>query len=514
VNRAALLVVLAVALAVAAIPGDLFIRTLITDDGLYYPVIARSIVTTGMSSYDGGLTRTNGYHPLWCWTMLPVALLCGKLPPLLYLWFIKALMVAVVLAAIHAWGGLVGRTLRDPVATATFSVFLGAYWWSVYTLYSLMETPLVLLCMAIFLRRLLVARDHGPLTVRESAVLGGCMGLVMLSRLDTVFFLGVSAIYLLCNRLRHRDLRGFVVTGMAALAMVAPYLLWNLLNFGHVVPVSGLKKTGVDLAWSLRHFEEFWRDKLAKAVSLFTPAGFALLAAGGACAVAIARRELLRNLRAWNLLALLVPAALLHYVYTTFCMSEGDVYWYQYTEYLVGFLVIATLAASAAQRLESRVGARARGLPAWAAIICVLLVLFGHGRTKIPSEMKTARLEAAQWAREHLPRESRFGMFDSGIFRFVSEAPTVPLNGLAGDATLLDLAREDDIPGIVSRYGIDYVITFIPQSTVAAIPPDLLVWSSPPLAPPPPFHTWGEAAILVMTRAEAYTRMQNPPRVR
>jgi hypothetical protein len=62
----AALCTLAVALAIAALPVDTYLRTLAIDDALYYPVIAFSIASGDGSSIDGGVTFTNGYHPLWC----------------------------------------------------------------------------------------------------------------------------------------------------------------------------------------------------------------------------------------------------------------------------------------------------------------------------------------------------------------------------------------------------------------------------------------------------------------
>ena len=63
---------LAAAVIILAASSQAYITNLVTDDALYYPVVAQSIATGNGSSYDG-ITQTNVYHPLWCWLQIPVA---------------------------------------------------------------------------------------------------------------------------------------------------------------------------------------------------------------------------------------------------------------------------------------------------------------------------------------------------------------------------------------------------------------------------------------------------------
>src|SRR5262249_11724659 len=67
-----LLYVLLVGLPILFKPLDQAITFSAIDDALYYPKIAYNIVQRGMCSYDG-VTATNGFHPLWLISLLPVA---------------------------------------------------------------------------------------------------------------------------------------------------------------------------------------------------------------------------------------------------------------------------------------------------------------------------------------------------------------------------------------------------------------------------------------------------------
>ena len=41
------------------------------DDAFYYFQIARNLAEGKFSTFDGGITRTNGYHPLWLFLITP-----------------------------------------------------------------------------------------------------------------------------------------------------------------------------------------------------------------------------------------------------------------------------------------------------------------------------------------------------------------------------------------------------------------------------------------------------------
>ena len=47
------------------------IRDVSTDDSFYYFQIARNLAEGKFSTFDGGITRTNGYHPIWMFLITP-----------------------------------------------------------------------------------------------------------------------------------------------------------------------------------------------------------------------------------------------------------------------------------------------------------------------------------------------------------------------------------------------------------------------------------------------------------
>ena len=47
------------------------IRDVNSDDSFYYFQIARNLAAGQFSTFDGGITQTNGYHPLWLLLITP-----------------------------------------------------------------------------------------------------------------------------------------------------------------------------------------------------------------------------------------------------------------------------------------------------------------------------------------------------------------------------------------------------------------------------------------------------------
>lgn len=69
------------------------------DDGYYYFQIAKNLSEGHFSTFDGGITRTNGYHPLW---MLLITPFYWIFDPKTALFGIKAFEVILVTGAVAA----------------------------------------------------------------------------------------------------------------------------------------------------------------------------------------------------------------------------------------------------------------------------------------------------------------------------------------------------------------------------------------------------------------------------
>lgn len=468
---------LLVCLTIVAVPAHTWITNLATDDALYYPTVARAIATGMGSTYDG-ITVTNGYHPLWCWLQVPIAAVAGPLGSMGYLWVVKLFMAVVVALGLVVWERAIRSVTGSTWMSATFVLLLGSYWWSVYTLYSGMETPLVVLLMGVCI--LLTSDISREPSIIAAVALGVAMAATFLARLDSIFFLAVlGCVVLVVTR---RSLRLLAAWSLPAALLPLPYLLWNYAAFGSFVPVSGIKKSvsDLDLADQLGILVRFGSDKLAKLAGFVHPIGVALLLIVVVSAIWATRRELRQHARQLHILWVLPAAAVLHFGYVAVFMVEANIYWYQYCEYLTVFLLISLLIASAVSWLQNqRHGWKIYWAPFAAVFVGVLGFLLAYTPQKMPNMVNLRAYETAIWAKDHMgPKDLRFGMIDSGVFRYVSGFKTLSLNGLAGDRDVLTLVKQENWKELIGRYDVRYVVQFVPEDDIAGIPSEHIKFRS------------------------------------
>jgi hypothetical protein len=459
----------------------MWLVSLAIDDALYYPVIARNIVRGLGSTYDG-LTQTNGYHPLWCWLQIPIAAVFRNADTMTFLWFVKLLIAATVGTALAVWARLLLRVTGCPWMTATFTVLLGAYPWSVFTLYGGMETALVVLLMGMTLT--LALRLFAVRTAASAFLFGTTLAACFLARLDSVFFVVLLGLAVLLRI--GSDLRTQAMWVAPAVAFVAPYLIWNTVKFGGPMPVSGMRKTvsDPDIGQQVSNFlDKFAQPKFEKIVGLIHPVGAVLFAFAIVAALLMLRARIAATVRSLGILWVLPAAATLHLLYAVIFMTEAHVNWYQYAEYLTAFLAASVLVSAAAAGLgDLNLGSRIKWLPFGAVYAAVLAMLVSNAASDLRKPTNLGNYQAGIWAREHLqPKELRFGMIDPGVFRIASGFDTVALNALAGDRRMMMLHRDRNKAEIVRSYDIDYVVVFAVEKDVPTIPAEYVVYRSPPV---------------------------------
>lgn len=221
---------------------------IIADDAFYYFKIASNIANGAGPTFDG-LAPTNGYHPLWLWTLVPLFKAAGDS---LWLPVRLALMMAalcglgtgwLILAIIRALGAGRGDRLAALFwFLSPFTLLLGLRG---------MEASLsALLVVAVFWRIAVLARSSHEPRLGDAAVTGVLLGLAGLARLDNLIVLGLALAVFAVGLARSTATlpgrvvrRWLTVVAAVALVVVLPWLIWNQMTFGSPVPVSGQVKT-------------------------------------------------------------------------------------------------------------------------------------------------------------------------------------------------------------------------------------------------------------------------------
>lgn len=228
-----------------------------TDDAFYYFVTAGNIAEGNGITFDG-ITRTNGFQPLWMLVSIPIFALAqfDRILPLR--------IMVVVLAVLHAGTGIIllrylKKFLRPEIASlASLYWVLSPYIHSI-TVKGGMESGINSFFILLFWYQLSDFINQSPLeknAVKKIFGIGILAALTLFSRLDNIFLVLFGGIWLVLINLKNinalnKDLKsnwfqGFR-TGITYFLTISgsllAYMVWNRISFGTFVPISGLIKT-------------------------------------------------------------------------------------------------------------------------------------------------------------------------------------------------------------------------------------------------------------------------------
>ena len=469
------------------------LRDVNVDDSFYYFQIAWHMAGGEFSTFDGGLTRTNGYHPLWLLLITPFYWVFDKTEAL---FAIKAFEIMLVAGGVALVAGA-ARVARLPwillfaaLPTLYRNVFL---YWGLEAAAGLFLLGLFLLAVCLFARD--PARWRWPLAAVAFAL--------PWVRLEYVA-VAVAATAALClvewpdrfpagdfSRARRGGWRGWGRSVLAlnaaaplsgAVGGILAYFAWNGVVFGGIVPVSGAFKQW----WS----QERWgRDgySLTENVHAFLRSGFfdyELLAALEVCVYAglvwwFSRRS--RDLDDWLLLAFLVGvfglaaghlAKFAHSVLTVH-PRWGTYGWYFVPAYLLEVLVVPARCCVAIwfvrrfRRPELRRGFRRILSPG--IVVIGAVHLFATADFTAPFRFVDSRRESThrEWEissylgtmvmNRLLPAGSVVGSLNAGAVGYFSRFPVMNLDGLANSWDYLRARRAGTEAAFRQRHGISHV---------------------------------------------------------
>ena len=402
------------------------ISRLVSDDAYYYMNVAKNIADGFGPTFDR-INMTDGFHPLWMVTILPIYYLFGGDVEL-------ALRVVLILQGCLGLAVLwiaFAYSRHSRHATYSSVLLLGV----IFVLaspaliwFNGLESALVifLLCLLFFLdsRRAFLAPNFGN---ARKVLFGVAVAAIALARLDTAFLLiGLASWMLIYGddtrpvllrpfRLMH-DYRFAII---AFLILVAPYLAWKMYVFGHPMPISGALKT----TFPVPVFR--WKVLIANAPYILAMllAGITLyyvrLGAGkkGTGSRLVEKAQL-------NLLSGYWLGCLLHTVWTISFMGWGTFQWH-FAFHVPVYAFILVRLVEIEDSWWHKMGARCfAGLTVSAIIVFATVIWVAKG------DHHSDRLEAAKWAKDILGQEAVLGLRDAGVFGYFSETHTVNLDGV------------------------------------------------------------------------------------
>lgn len=208
------------------------------DDSYFYLQVATHFLK-GEGSTFHTITPTNGYHPLWMLLSILGVFLAGS-DKLLSLKFIIALQTLIFIPTVIFFFRITKLIYVKywMVGLATLAAyFLGT---GIYASEAHLNGLTLTITIYYFLRG--ITNDK----YKDWIFTGLFAGLSVLARLDNIFLIVILfaiSVYI-DNKLNlNKIFKRSLALGIPFVIVVAPYLIYNLLEYGHIIPISGSIKS-------------------------------------------------------------------------------------------------------------------------------------------------------------------------------------------------------------------------------------------------------------------------------
>lgn len=455
----------------------------VIDDAMYYPKLALNIVSRGIMSYDG-ITTTNGFHPLWLIMLIPVYLLTTDPFVALKLVFIYVFAILLICCFILA---RICRQLKfsiDGLFVAFFVILLNLRSFTIF--FSLMESHLVLLSYLLYLTYSFEYGDKRFTDSGHSFATGLLLGICFLARIDS-FLLAISYGLVLIFTLRagKASIQVFARSAFLSLSgciiLVGPYLMSNLLLFGHLSTVSASMKTsrnfldGPEIVLYRIYYEFIPRLQYVLRLD-FLPAyavavglTVVLVPLCWLCLRKAKRDRIYENFRP---VSDYMVFAVIHLIFICFVTPVEAVSsaWYMVPEIVAVGLILG--ACTPTVRIS-----KLRLAPLAVVGLVGLQILYYPSFVQL-KKMTFAKLQVADYIRNNLPENVRGGMIDSGIVSYFAQRDFVGLNGLIGDFETAELVAKKKHRELAKKYGINILVLDTPDILIPELRDNIIFQSS------------------------------------
>ena len=414
----------------------------LADDAYYYLVIARNIVETGLSTFDGQ-TLTNGYHPLWLFVL---AVQVAGFGSSVYL----IVLIELVLAATGLWLFLASFRNNTVLFQITFTAAFTLLAWPMTA--RGMEVSLLIFCLGLF-SNIAVRTVEG----RSSAVALGLAAVLCIgARIDAAVFV-IPILLLVCGSFR-RAISALIPVASAGVL----YAGTNLWVFGIPVPISGaIKSLGglqVNQAlfdqvagyWTgpapLRQTVSFLNSVIGRSLVLTTLAAFALGVTW-------------RDRRTFSIgLGYLIGFAI--FAFKIVALSSWVVWsWYGYPA-ILGLFVVFLAIDYHLSTIAFTLGRRRESAAAFLVLFAIAWQLHASATRSEHSFQDINLLAVAKFG--PIFKHARVAMGDrAGSFAGHYPGHVTQLEGLVEDRTYLEaLQHHQDIKPVLCARGVRYVLSY------------------------------------------------------
>ena len=423
----------------------------VPDDASYYLKIAQNFNDGKGFSFDG-ISRTSGFQPLWQYILIiftaifkttPEATLRAVMILQVILLYISSLLFVIILkkyftGQIVFAGGLI------------FTVF-------VYFQYlNGMETPLMILIFLFLFYHFLKSRIFLIRNPGREFVTGILLGFLMLARLDTVF-LGIVVFVLIVIRIitaEVKDRNGYIkclmLIGSGALLITLPYLIFNFMYFGNIIPISGYLKSTVPQTGLNENIPELLRYR-----EMF----FGLLSAAYLFFYFINFRKI-KPAAFTTGLAVIATGNILLMIYILFFMN-----WVIFPWYFTPFSIFFSFFICLIFKFILSVNFYNSGKLIFKILSAFIILYWGskifgayYLDTGKSSSWNIQSYKASQWALNETEKSDLFAMKDAGHFSYFSNREVINLDGLVNSFEFQEVLKDKKLNEYLEQNSVKFIV--------------------------------------------------------
>lgn len=209
------------------------------DDASYYLKIAGNFSFSKGFTFDN-INNTNGFQPLWEYLLIPVMFLSESQPPENMLRIVLFIQLVLISGSFLIFRNTLREYFHDKYILA-FAVFFALFVF--FNSLNGMETSLMIFMLSLLTMSAVKYKIFSADGSGSEFVWGVILGFLILSRLDLTFIALSAGLVLISGVRKDKIVRMFRIFSGTAIVMI-PYLLYNLIVFGNIIPVSGYLKSG------------------------------------------------------------------------------------------------------------------------------------------------------------------------------------------------------------------------------------------------------------------------------
>jgi hypothetical protein len=432
-----------------------YLTFLFSDDAYYYLLTAHNIANGIGSTFDGN-NLTNGYHPLWMLSLLPIYFFTDNLNTALKL----VILLQLLLAAFSIYFTFSLHKYKYGNNSAILSVILLLTFFSPFALmFNGLESGLLIFWITL---SFYIIERHNLLSptasLRQRLLLGFLIAGITTTRLDSVFIITALAILLLFwpdERKKYSYLyliRFYLPTGMLFLLLISPYFFWNYFTFSHLMPISGsIKSTFPNIYTTHFGFSSLFYIVPFTIVSIYIL--FMYLS------------NTIRDIKQYNeksassgeeiFATALAVGCFIHLIWTKLYMSFG-VYQWHFVAYIPIIIYYTNLILHRSNTLQRYISRKAPTNPfivgsILGALICNSLIIFDKGAHH------AYRLHAAKWLDDHTEKSESIALSDAGVFAYFNNRKTINLDGLINSYEFQQNIKDGKLDTIIEDNNIKYI---------------------------------------------------------